>query len=339
MTVSAPKLDDARYLAAAVRLGMTGLGLAWPNPAVGCLLVNKGRVVGQGVTGKGGRPHAETVALEHAGSHAKGAVAYVSLEPCNHYGKTGPCTLALIEAGVERVVVAHCDPDPRVSGSGVRKLRDAGIDVSVEPYRHIKAQAAYANRGHMMRTALGRPFVTLKLALSLDGAIGVRGEGPVAITNALTNRHMHARRSRVDAIAVGSRTWKIDAPALSVRLPGLEHRSPRRVVFGQADVPSDVVALRDHDLPAGLRSLDHLGITQVLVEGGATLANSFLDAGLVDEIVLLRGEHKIGQRGLCPFAADPFESLADAGLSLWRCVGKRNFGNDRMMLLQPSNEG
>lgn len=335
-----------RFLAAAIRLGMRHSGQTWPNPAVGCLIVKDGIVVGAGATGQGGRPHGETVALKAAGAQARGATAYVSLEPCNHVGRTGPCTHALEKAGIAQVVIALGDPDTRVSGSGVAYLRDAGIDVVFEPFADLRLAAQKAHRGHIMRMAEGRPFVTLKLALSRDGGIGISGKGQTAITSRQTNRRMHGLRTRVDAMAVGAQTVRADDPQLTVRLPGLIGRLPVAVVFGDVDLdgkklsasrsPDTVIHLpsaTSHDLNAALAALGQTGLTTLLVEGGARLARSFLDHNLVDEVILLQGAVTLGETAIRPFRVSPFDDLEAAGFAGWTTDQRRNIGADKQLVL------
>lgn len=325
---------DRRYLAAAIRFGRAQLGRTWPNPAVGCLIVKEGVVVGAGATGQGGRPHGETVALDDAGEEARGATAYVSLEPCNHHGKTGPCTLALIEAGIARAVIALGDPDPRVSGSGVTRLRNAGIEVLFEPFADLRASALEAHRGHITRLAKGRPYVTLKLAMSADGGIGLPGKGQVAITAPATNRLMHRLRARTDAIAVGAGTYRADAPQLTVRLAGLEECLPQRVVFGGTEAPEGFIHLPGHDLEAGLKKLGEQGFTSLLVEGGAKLARGLLDAHLVDEVLLIEGAPVLGPEAIRPFGANPFTG----GLPGFTVRSQRKSGPDRIVTFAPDRK-
>lgn len=336
---------DRRFLAAAVRLGASRLGMTWPNPSVGCLIVKHGKVVGQGVTGDGGRPHGERIALADAGEGAKGATAYVSLEPCNHHGRTPPCTDALTAAGIARVVIALGDTDPRVDGSGIARLRDEGMVVIAEPDKALRAAALHAHRGHLSRIRKGRPFVTLKLALSEDGGIGLEGEGQVPITSARTNAMMHGLRARMDAIGVGSGTVRADDPQLTVRRPGLSHRRPVAVLFGGSGFdatelgasrpPDDLIHLPGHDLHAGLARLGEHGLTSLLVEGGARLAKSLLEAHLVDELLLLKGAATLGNRAIRPFPAHPFDDLNAAGLAGWQVTERRQVGPDRLMRLTP----
>ncbi|CDM57140.1 MULTISPECIES: bifunctional diaminohydroxyphosphoribosylaminopyrimidine deaminase/5-amino-6-(5-phosphoribosylamino)uracil reductase RibD [Rhizobium] len=222
--------DDARFMQEAIRLGLLHLGQTFTNPSVGCAIVLDGQIVGRGVTAVGGRPHAEPQALAEAGKLARGATAYVTLEPCSHYGKTPPCAEALIAYGVGRVVISVTDPDPRVSGRGIARLRDAGIEVEsgileVEGKRSLAA--------YLTRQTKNRPYVTLKLAVSADGMIGKKGEGQIAITGPAARAEVQKLRAETDAILVGIGTAIADDPLLTVRTPGLETRSPIRVVLDE----------------------------------------------------------------------------------------------------------
>lgn len=337
--------EDRRFMAAAIRLSRRHTGLTATNPSVGCLIVRDGVILGSAVTARGGRPHAETQALELAGQRARGATAYVTLEPCSHYGRTPPCANALVAAGIARVVVCLTDPDPRVSGRGLTILRDAGIEVVSGVLEEEGRQALEA---YLMRQMKGRPHVTLKLAVSADGMIGRVYAGQVAITGPVSRAQVHALRAEMDAILVGIGTAIADDPELTVRLPGLEDRSPVRIVLDRhlrlplssklvrtaGDVPVMVVAplsaahasevfapgvsISDEDLAlrrqaltaAGVEILDAAdlpdlltqlatrGLSSLLVEGGASVARAFLDAGLVDRILLFEGETMIGEGGI-----------------------------------------
>lgn len=325
-------------MAAAIRLGGRDLGRTWPNPAVGALIVRDDGdgpvIVGRGWTRPGGRPHAETEALAEAGDRARGATCYVSLEPCSHHGRTPPCVDALIAAGVARVVSALEDPDRRVSGRGHARLRDAGIAVEVGT---CADQAAALNGGHVMRIVEGRPRVTLKLAVSRDRMIAGPGGVPVAITGARANAATHMLRATSDAVLVGIGTALADDPRLTCRLPGMADRSPVRIVLDtNLRLSPDARMLDDHAapvwlvagarpptdrrtalegrgaivLPAGqgadgaidpraaLSALAGQGITRVLVEGGARVAESLVAAGLVDEAMILEGAIEIGASGV-----------------------------------------
>jgi len=341
--------SDLRSMRAALALARRGLGTVWPNPAVGCVIVNRGRVVGRGWTQPGGRPHGETEALGRAGEAAGGGTAYVSLEPCCHWGRTPPCTDALIDAGIRRVVVALEDPDRRVAGEGVRRLRAAGLDVETGL---CAAEAAEINAGFFCRLRAGRPLVTLKLATSLDGRIAT-GQGESQwITGPPARERAHALRAAHDAIMVGTGTVIADDPQLTCRLPGLAHRSPVRVVIDRhlripptmrlitdaRAVPTWVLtlpsadptrrqALVSHgvtvieidadpdgtvDLAAALAALGERGITRLLVEGGGYLAAAFARAGLVDRLVWVHAPMLIGGDGMPAIAEFGLEALSEA---------------------------
>lgn len=323
----------------ALDLARRGLGTAWPNPSVGCVLVRDARVVGRGWTRPGGRPHAETEALRRAGGLARGACAYVSLEPCAHHGETPPCTEALIEAAVARVVAAAEDPDPRVAGRGLARLRDAGVEV-VSGVREDDAQAL--NAGFFLRVAKGRPLFTLKMATTLDGRIATRSGESQWITGEAARMRGHLLRAGHDAVMVGIGTALADDPSLDCRLPGLADRSPVRIVVdGRLRLPLtgrlattagrrptwivtleggaarrrdalrecgveliDVGADQDGrvDLAAAAAALGERGLTRVLVEGGAKLTANLLRHGLADRLAWFRAPRIIGGDGL-PAAA------------------------------------
>jgi diaminohydroxyphosphoribosylaminopyrimidine deaminase/5-amino-6-(5-phosphoribosylamino)uracil reductase len=336
---------------AALALAARGLGRTWPNPAVGCVLVRDGVVVGRGWTQPGGRPHAETEALARAGAAARGATAYVSLEPCSHTGRTPPCADALIAAGIARVVAAVEDPDPRVSGRGVAMLRAAGIRVDRGP---CADDAAELNAGFFLRIKRGRPLVSLKLATSLDGRIATHSGDSRWITGEAARRRAHGLRAMHDAILVGTGTALADDPVLTCRLPGLGERSPVRVVLDRQlrlpasakllatarDVPTWVImtaagdALRRRSLEgvgveiievaaapdgrlsvsATLQALGARGITRLLVEGGSALSASLLQQDLVDRLYWFRSASVIGGDGLPAAASLGVERLFDAKL-------------------------
>jgi diaminohydroxyphosphoribosylaminopyrimidine deaminase/5-amino-6-(5-phosphoribosylamino)uracil reductase len=344
----AQKDIDRRYMELALTLGRRGLGRTWPNPAVGAVVVKDGVIVGRGWTQAGGRPHAEPVALAQAGEAARGATLYVTLEPCSHFGKSPPCADAIIAAGVTRVVAAIEDPNLEVAGKGHAKLRAAGISVDVEL---CAAEAAYAHAGHFRRVRDKRPHVILKLAVSADEKIGAAGRKPVAITGEAAKTRVHLLRAQCDAILVGIGTVLSDDPLLTCRLPGMEKRSPVRVVLDRAlripgqsqlvhsaretplwvfaselaDAPAAMklggagaqvirVAPADKglDLKAVLHALAERGITRLMVEGGGSVASSFVGAGLVDEIWLLRGTDKVGADGVPPLDALPLSTITQS---------------------------
>lgn len=325
---------DRRFLNAAIELGYNCIGRTAPNPSVGAIIVrydsDRPKVVGRGVTGDGGRPHGEVAALNEAGKLAQGATCYVSLEPCAHHGKTPPCVEALLHAGIARVVIATEDPDPRVKGRGTAYLRENGITV----FENVEsAKALRANLGHIKRVQLGRPAVTLKLAVSKDGKIGRKGEGFIRITNDLSRKSVHAMRARSDTVLVGIGTILADDPDLTCRLPGLESWSkPRLILDTKAQTPLDaklfdkiddvpvhivvgaeadeskVIALEERG--AGLIRMENIGkelvlesllmrlaeegMTNLFVEGGQQVASAFLDAGFVDRVHLFHGQEELG---------------------------------------------
>ncbi len=347
--IAAATTDDRRFTILALGLATRGLGIVWPNPAVGCVLVREGDVVGRGWTQPGGRPHAETEALERAGEAAKGATAYVSLEPCAHHGQTAPCAEALIKAGVARVVVPLEDPDPRVAGKGLSLLRAAGIEVACG----VETEAAVQlNAGFIKRVSEGRPLVTLKFATTLDGRIATHAGESRWITGEASRRRAHLLRAQADAVMIGVNTALIDNPELTCRLPGLEARTPVRVVLDRrlrtaltsnlvagahehpcwiitADHPpaERAAAFRDAgvelievgpdadgrpDLTRGLVALGERGLTRVLVEGGSHLAASLFRAGRVDRLTWFRAPLMMGGDGIPGAAAFGVDRLADA---------------------------
>lgn len=311
---------DWRWMGAALALASRGIGLSTPNPSVGCVLVNDGRVVARGHTSAGGRPHAEAAALTAAGPAARGATAYVTLEPCAHHSQRGPsCADVLIAAGIARVVVAALDPDSRTNGEGAARLRAAGISV-VTGVRAAEAEAGLA--GFLTRQRQGRPHITLKLAVSLDGAIALADGRSRWITGERMRAAAHLLRARCDLIVVGRGTWDADKPALDVRLPGLAARSPRIGVVGRAGgLPAHVSHFADLVALAGDSALN------ILAEGGMGLAAGLLGADLVDELILHRAPILIGGgRGLGDVSLD---DLADAH-GRWQAAPIVALGADRI---------
>ncbi len=339
--------DDQRYMALALSLGRRGLGNTWPNPAVGCVIVNGARVVGRGWTQPGGRPHAEPVALAQAGDAARGATAYVSLEPCAHHGQTPPCADALIAAGIARLVAPLEDNDPRVAGQGFDRLRAAGVTVTTGV---LAGQAARDHAGFFLKTEQNRPFVTLKLATSFDGRIATATGESQWITGPDARRLVHAMRLRHDAVMVGAGTARADDPSLTVRGLGDVQQPVRVVVSRHLDLPlTGTLARTAGEVPvwlchgpdaepavtqawAGLgarlipcallgRSLDPAsvlsglaqgGLTRVFCEGGGALAASLLQAGLVDELVGMSAGKILGAEGRPAIGALGLDRLSDA---------------------------
>lgn len=331
----------------ALALAARGLGRVSPNPAVGCIIVDdQGRVVGRGWTQAGGRPHAETEALAEAASRARGATAYVTLEPCAHRGKTPPCAEALVRAGVKRVVAAMEDPDPRVNGAGLKRLRDAGVAVTVGV---LEREARRLNEGFLRRVRDGRPSVTLKIAQSLDGRTALASGESRWITGERSRAFGHLLRAQYDAIIIGIGTALADDPMLTCRLDGLEDRSPLRIVLDtNARLPAnsklaktaretptllftmdararpDLTALgvelvavprgtnAQIDISAMLAELGRRGVTRLLVEGGARVHTSFLSVGLVDRLEVFTAPIVLGGDALSAAAALALASLETA---------------------------
>lgn len=308
-------------MGAALALGERGRGRTAPNPCVGCVIVQHGRVIGRGWTQPEGRPHAEAMALAGAGDAARGATAYVTLEPCSVRGGRGPaCADLLIESGIGRVVAALQDPFPKIDGQGFARLQAAHIPLAIGP----GAQAAERSMlGFLTRQRLGRPAVTLKLATSLDGAIALADGSSRWITGERARAHAHLERARHDAILVGRGTYEIDAPALDVRLEGLEDRSPRRVMLTHRPAPQGWEAIATPEAIAGLERVNDL-----LVEGGAATAAAFLAADLVDRLLLYRAPIMIG-RGTPALGDIGLRDLARAH-GRWRLHDARLLGSDRL---------
>jgi diaminohydroxyphosphoribosylaminopyrimidine deaminase/5-amino-6-(5-phosphoribosylamino)uracil reductase len=361
-------MDDLSHMRAALGLARRRLGSVWPNPAVGCVIVRDGRVVGRAATAPGGRPHAEPLALAMAGPAARGATVYVTLEPCCHHGQTPPCTAALIAAGVARVVVAVRDPDPRVNGGGIARLRAAGVVVE-EGLLGPEAEAV--NAGFFSRLRHARPLLTLKLAATLDGRIATHGGASRWITAEAARRAAHALRGSHDAVLVGVGTVLADDPALTCRLPGFRADNPVRLVADshlRTSLSSRLVAsARLHptwllaapgadperrraleeagvevitvaagpvgiDLAAALAALAARGLTRVLAEGGAQLAASLLRADLVDRLVWFSAPAILGADGWPAAAAMGIDALAT--MPRFARTGMRELGTDTLTELR-----
>lgn len=314
--------DDAQRMAVAAALGEAARGTTAPNPNVGCVIVSAdGEIVGQGATQPGGRPHAEAVALAAAGDRAKGATLYTTLEPCAHDSARGPtCSRLIPEAGIARVVAAIEDPDPRTAGKGFAMLRAAGIEVEVGPGADL---ARRSMAGYLTRLALGRPRITLKLALSIDGKIALPSGESKWITGEDARAHVHLERAHSDMILVGRGTYNADQPSLDVRLPGLEERSPRRALLTRGDAvegwetlssPQDVHRLHD--------------VNDLLVEGGSGAATAFMSADLVDRILIYRAPIFIGE-GKSSVGYIGLDAIADAH-GRWRAADGSHLGIDRL---------
>lgn len=350
-----PTDDD--WMGAALALARRGLGTTWPNPSVGCVVVKDGRIVGRGRTQQGGRPHGEVMALSQAGKAAKGATAYVTLEPCSHHGKSPPCTDALIEAGVARVVVAQNDPDPRVNG--LKVLKNAGIEVATG----IRTQEAEAiNIGFTTRISKGRPHICLKIATTQDGKIATQSGESRWITGPQARTRVHMMRASCDAVMIGRGTAEADDPMLDVRNLGALgnpvrivldrqlHLSPNtRLVTTSNDIPTWIVhdegASNDALKTAGvkllpatglLQSMEALakeGLTRIFCEGGGTLAAALLKEGLVDELIVFSAGKVIGADGLSAIGPLGLNALVQA--AQFRLIRTEAVGQDIMSFWRP----
>lgn len=310
--------SDSDWMEATARLSVRARPSSRPNPSVAAIVVADGRIVGRGWTMPGGRPHAEAVALDQAGKASAGATMYTTLEPCAHRSERGPCCTDLIcAAGLARVVVGTGDPDPRTAGNGLTLIEAAGIAVNL-----LENPAAIASlQGHLIRQRLGRPHVTLKLAMSLDGCIA-RADGESRwITGDLARAHVHAQRAHNDVVLVGGGTWRADRPSLDVRLPGLADRSPERWVLSSA---AELDGAQTIAAPTEIAHIE--GANYLYVEGGAVTASSFLEAGLVDCLHVYRAPILIGD-GLRALGDIGLASLPDAHCQ-WRMTERRQLGSD-----------
>ncbi len=357
-------MTDPTHMRAALALARRGLGVTWPNPSVGCVIVREGRVVGRGNTAPGGRPHAEAQALTMAGAQARGADAYVTLEPCNHTGHTPPCTEALIAAGVARVIVAGNDPDVRVNGAGIARLRAAGIEVITGV---LTAEADEMQAGFLHRVRHGRPLITLKLATTLDGRIATRAGESQWITGAAAREAAHALRGQHDAVLAGVGTVAADNPQLTCRIPGYRMRPIVRIVVDshlRTRLTAGLVATagtdptwmihrdgvprerldafagagvrlfgvpggeRGVDLAQGFAALGEAGLTRILVEGGAQVAAGLLRDGLVDRIAWFHAPRIVGGDGWP--AAQAFGVTDLAAMPRFVRVSSRPVGDDML---------
>jgi diaminohydroxyphosphoribosylaminopyrimidine deaminase/5-amino-6-(5-phosphoribosylamino)uracil reductase len=316
-----PNSEDSRWLGAAARLASRGVPLSRPNPAVGALLVKGGKVIARGWTQPGGRPHAEAMALAAAGHAARGATLYVTLEPCAHHSERGPDCAGLVAAsGVSRIVIGCPDPDPRTAGAGAERLRAAGIEVIEADSAECRASLI----GYLTRSAKGRPHVTLKLALSQDGYLAPpAGEGQW-LTGPIARAHVHAMRARMDSIVVGRGTLEADQPRLDVRLPGIEQRSPARWLLTSSEAPAGWSSLGSPQAISAIKGAQYL-----MVEGGAGTAKAFLDAGLVDRLLLYRAPSSVGGSGP---ALPQLTQAALAASAEWRLTDTRPLGNDTLQV-------
>lgn len=339
-------LDDEAAMRRALDLAAHGRATVSPNPMVGCVVVADGQIVGEGFHERAGGPHAEVVALAAAGKRARGATAYVTLEPCDHTGRTGPCTTALLEAGVARVVMATADPNP-VAAGGASTLRAAGVTVDVGL---LGAEARRQNRVFLTTVATGRPFVLAKAAVSLDGRIAAADGTSKWLTGPAARERVHRLRAEVDAVVVGSGTVLADDPELTCRLDGYDGEQPLRVVLDRRGrVSSDArvmtagtgqngrgaVILSEPDLDAVLKTLWINDVRSVLVEGGAAVLHAFLAQGLVDELELHVAPVLLGDAGR-PLLVGPWATTLDAAPRF--CLeAVMQVGDTAVLTLMPSS--
>lgn len=347
--------DDIHHMRSALALARTGLGRTWPNPSVGCVVIDRhGHVVARARTADGGRPHAETAALAQAGIEARGGTVYVTLEPCAHHGKTPPCTGYLIEAGVRRVVIGCEDPDERVDGEGVRQLRAAGIEVEAGV---LEKEAQELNAGFIFRATKNRPFVTLKSAVSADGKIAEQKGKRTFLSGELSLLRVQVERSMHDAVLAGIGTVLADDPMLNARVPGLDHKTVRVVLDSHLRIPPEsklaqsagefplwifhrddpenkagrlaeagAKLFRGVDVNEVCAALAQEGITRLLVEGGAEVNRSFLEAGLCDRFMLVKTRKELGAAGVDAIAG---HGLADLGRKFGlKCIKTEVRGED-----------
>jgi diaminohydroxyphosphoribosylaminopyrimidine deaminase/5-amino-6-(5-phosphoribosylamino)uracil reductase len=315
--------EDGRWLAAAACLAERARPLSRPNPAVGAIVVKNGIVVGRGWTQPGGRPHAEAVALQQAGAAAHGATLYVTLEPCAHRGPRGPACADLIAgAGLARVVAGVEDPDPRTRGEGLARLDAAGI----EARNANDARCRESLVGYLRTRSGGLPEVTLKLAMTADGFIARCNGTSKWITGEAARAHAHRERARADAILVGGGTLRADKPSLDVRLPGLEARSPERVLLTRGEGPAGWTAIADPAQIAGR------GWQYLLIEGGAEVAEAFLAAGLVDRLLLYRAPVTFGE-GIAAFRRAGPDGLPEG----WELTDRRTFAPDTLEIYRKAS--
>lgn len=331
---------DNHYMTMAIELAKKGLYTTRPNPCVGCVIVKDGKVIGKGFHPKVGEPHAEVFALRQAKEHAKEATAYVTLEPCSHYGRTPPCAKALIEAGVGRVVIAGLDPNPKVAGRGVAMLQNAGIDVSVGV---LQKEAAWLNCGFLKAMMTGLPYIRLKIAASLDGRTAMANGQSKWITGELARRDVQYLRAKSGAIITGSGTIMEDNPALTVRLENWTMPQPKIIVMDRSQRLQNTDGYQVFDNPDALLWRDDIkGLLlalvadyqcyDVLVEAGGTLSTAFLLAGFVDELIVYQAPCLLGATAKPMFGVS-FDSLSDK--LCFEQVSCEPVGDDLKIILKP----
>lgn len=316
--------QDSRYIAYALKLTQKNLGGTAPNPVVGCVITRDHQIISSGVTAFGGRPHAEKIAIDKVIDKKilEGATLYVTLEPCSHFGQTPPCADEIIKHKFKKVVIATNDPDLRVNGNGIKKLQEAGIDVICGV---LEKEAQEINRGFFTARKLGRPFVTLKLATSLDGKIATKNFDSKWITGEKARNFAHLLRAKNDAILVGANTFAKDNPLLDCRLPGLEEFSPKIIVLSHQNFSGELEDI--------LAQLCRDGINSVLVEGGQNVATQFLQKNLVDELVWIRSSKIIGAEGISAIGEMGFEKISEI-LTTFKKQDSRDLDGDSVEIFR-----
>ncbi|PIR38961.1 MAG: riboflavin biosynthesis protein RibD [Alphaproteobacteria bacterium CG11_big_fil_rev_8_21_14_0_20_39_49] len=354
-----PLSENTKFMQIALNLSKRWVGLTAPNPTVGCVMVKDGQIIATGITAKGGRPHAEYIALHKAGDAAKGATAYVTLEPCSHYGETPPCADSLIKSGVARVVVATKDSFVKVSGEGIKKLKDAGIEVVTGV---CEEDARKINEGFFSIHEKGRPYVTLKLATCANGKIADKLGNSKWITGEDTRAYAHYIRAKNDAILVGVGTVIADDPILNCRLNGMENQSPIRVITDNSlrtpidsklvrtahDIPTYIICSTDAEnknieqsgveilrckadvnVEEAVKILASKGITRLMVEGGSKVASSFIKANVVDELIWMQAEKEIDEDGIDAIEAMDIKKIAE---EKFEKISELQMENDKVTL-------
>lgn len=312
-------MKSETFMKIALNLARRGIGNTGSNPSVGCIIVKDGVILAQGRTAKNGRPHAEDIGLRAAGLKAKGATAYVTLEPCSHHGKTPPCAEKLIKSGIAEVVITCLDPDPRVNGRGIKILKKAGIKVTLG---ECEKEALEINKGFFKRIETGLPYVTLKAAISADGKF-LEGSGkPNWVTGELARNYVHLLRSRNNVLITGTGTIIADNPQLNVRLNGLEDTSPKVLVMGKRKIKN--FEQTQKTIHQTLTQLAKEGVNNVLLEAGSTLANAFIKEKMVDEIIIIQSTKKLGTKGKNYFAPH--------ALANFKQVSEQFMGEDRILV-------
>jgi diaminohydroxyphosphoribosylaminopyrimidine deaminase/5-amino-6-(5-phosphoribosylamino)uracil reductase len=317
---------DIKWMDAAARYAAKFLGTTADNPTVGALIIDekRGCLISRGVTATGGRPHAETIAIDAAGAAARGATLYVTLEPCHHHGKTPPCVDAVIKAGLSRVVIGQMDRDPRTAGQSIEKLHAANIEVTV---LENHATSNELHRSFFKRINTNMPYITAKLAVSADGMVGELNVGNVPITGPEAKIWTHTLRSYVDGIAVGANTARIDQPQLNVRLKGLEARSPKKFVFTRQEQDFDgFTVLPGADLKTSLNQVAAQGINHLMIEGGPNLLNQLVEQRLIDVFFVLQSKRLIGDKGVRASDTATYDAFLEK--NNYVCVSTSHLGHD-----------